>query len=581
MPERVFLHIGPRKSGSTYLQTRLWANRAALRERGIHLPGDGQIDHFRAGLDLRELPARGEQLPPVGRWDQLSAEVRASDARTVVISDERLAGASSVQAARALRSLAPHDVHVIYAVREFAGLLPSEWQERIKQAMDAPFDAWLRRVATRGGPWFWRAHCLSNVFARWSVAPDHVHLVVVPPTSGDRDELWRRFAFVIDAPPAIPNGAARGNRSLGVDESEAVRRVYQHLDRPRPSARIEQVMREVVSHQVLVPRQEIRAMRLPDECRPWVEHQTARRRAFIESSGCRVVGSPAELAVDPTRFAPVVVRPADSEVLDAVVQVVGELTARIARRRRRIRHRAATADAPPPAGTYFLHIGPPNERIAAAGRREIRRFLRRLDGVDVHVVYVLRDMPTLLAAVWQRRARLQPTPPWPEWLTRLADDDVAARRMWRAHDVGAVLDRWWECGARHVHVLVDPGATTPLLDPVAAEVVRRARERVGGDGPRPDLARVTEDLVLASAAAGAAFPVPAGVRPWVEAQSAARRVGADDPRYDVIGDLAELEVSDESFAPTVQVPLDSATLDAATRIAAALVVELTALRWGA
>jgi hypothetical protein len=108
VPERVFLPIGPRKSGSTYLQSRMWANRATLHDHEIHLPSDGQIDHFRAGLDLRELPARGEQLPPAGRWDRLSAEVGDSDARTVVVSDERLAGASSVQVARALRSLAHH-----------------------------------------------------------------------------------------------------------------------------------------------------------------------------------------------------------------------------------------------------------------------------------------------------------------------------------------------------------------------------------------------------------------------------------------------------------------------------------------
>jgi hypothetical protein len=86
-------------------------------------------------------------------------------------------------------------------------------------------------------------------------------------------------------------------------------------------------------------------MRLPDACRPWVEHQTTRRREFIESSGCHVVGNPDELAVDPARFALDVVRPDDAEVLDAVVQVVGELTDRIARRRRRIRPRAGTADA--------------------------------------------------------------------------------------------------------------------------------------------------------------------------------------------------------------------------------------------
>jgi hypothetical protein len=329
VPDRVFLHIGPRKSGSTYLQSRLWANRAALRNRGIHLPGDGQIDHFRAGLDLRELPARGEQLPPVGRWDRLSAEVRASDARTVVISDERLAGVSSVQAARALRSLAPHAVHVIYAVREFAGLVPSEWQERIKQALDAPFDAWLRRIATRGGPWFLRAHCLGNVFARWNVARDHVHLIVVPPTPRDPDELWRRFASIIDAPTVLPHDSARGNRSRGVDECEAVRRVYHHVERPRPPARIERVMRDVVSHRVLVPREDIRPIRLPDTCRPWVEHQTTRRRQFIASSGYRVVGDLDELAVDPTRFVADLILPADAEVHDAV-EVVAELTDRIA-----------------------------------------------------------------------------------------------------------------------------------------------------------------------------------------------------------------------------------------------------------
>jgi hypothetical protein len=87
--------------------------------------------------------------------------------------------------------------------------------------------------------------------------------------------------------------------------------------------------------------------------------------------------------------------------------------------------------------------------------------------------------------------------------------------MWRAHDVGVALDRWRDCGACHIHVLVHPRSTSPtvlwerlrtvtgsraairvgdaaiqdrLLDPAAADVVRRARERIGGDGPRPDLA---------------------------------------------------------------------------------------------
>jgi hypothetical protein len=693
VPERVFLHIGPHKSGSTYLQSRLWANRTFLRERGIHLPGDAQIDHFRAGLDLRGLPAHGAVSPPVGTWDRLVAEVRDSDARTVLVTDERLAAASSPHAARALRSLAPHDVHVIYAVREFAGLLPSEWQERIKLALDTPFETWLEGVATRGGPSFWRAHCLGNVFARWSVARDHVHLLIVPPGTGDRDELWRRFASIIDAPRALPHESVRGNRSLGVVESETVRRVYQLLERPRPPARIEQVMKEVVGHYVLVPREEARTIRLPESCRTWVDHQTNRRREFLDSGGCQVVGDPNELAVGPSRFVPDVFRPTDAELLDAAVQVVGELTARIARQQRRHRGSVVTPRPSAPrsvlaevgrrtrvavanrAGrTYFLHIGPPatgaralqrllwagradladavylpgksprdhdalgaprqratawerlvsdaersgdrrilitNETLAAAGQKEVRRLLRRIEGAEVHVIYVLRDLPTLLVAAWQRSSWTLPTPPWTEWLTDTSDGDPVARCLSPAHDVGAVLDRWRNGGADHVHVLVHPrtpsskvlwprlqaivgatvgmpidesgiGSGSGLLDPAAAEVVRRARERIGGADPRRDLARVTEDLVLGGTRpipADAAFPIPERARPWVEARSAARRSYAASGRCEVVGDLAELEVSGSIYSPTVGPPSDAAALDAATAIAAALVTELAAVRW--
>lgn len=83
-----------------------------------------------------------------------------------------------------------------------------------------------------------------------------------------------------------------------------------------------------------------------------------------------------------------------------------------------------------------------NETLAEGRRPDIRRLLHRLDGADVHVIYVLRDVPTLLVAAWQRQARLHPTPPWPEWLTDLTEGEPAARKTWRAHDVTAVLDHW-------------------------------------------------------------------------------------------------------------------------------------------
>jgi len=37
--ERVFLHVGAPKSGTTFLQTVMWENREGLAERGVLIPG--------------------------------------------------------------------------------------------------------------------------------------------------------------------------------------------------------------------------------------------------------------------------------------------------------------------------------------------------------------------------------------------------------------------------------------------------------------------------------------------------------------------------------------------------------------
>ncbi|NUS49791.1 MAG: hypothetical protein HOQ22_01965, partial [Nocardioidaceae bacterium] len=49
---RVFLHIGAPKSGTSYLQSTLWRNRALLREHGLLLPGS-RAAHYQAMADLR------------------------------------------------------------------------------------------------------------------------------------------------------------------------------------------------------------------------------------------------------------------------------------------------------------------------------------------------------------------------------------------------------------------------------------------------------------------------------------------------------------------------------------------------
>src|ERR1044072_2231107 len=83
--QRVFLHIGSPKTGTTFLQEVLWTNRDALREAGVKYPGSRADAHFLATQDLRELVWHGHVDPAVpGAWDRLVTEVRTWPGASVI-----------------------------------------------------------------------------------------------------------------------------------------------------------------------------------------------------------------------------------------------------------------------------------------------------------------------------------------------------------------------------------------------------------------------------------------------------------------------------------------------------------------
>src|ERR1700689_4964336 len=117
---RIYLHIGEPKTGTTFLQDALWANRARLAAQGLQLPGYSDRDHSRASRDLRETPrpASDPADPWTGEWDVLTRQALRGR-RAAVISDELLAVCTARQADRAVRSLFPAEVHVVLTVRDF------------------------------------------------------------------------------------------------------------------------------------------------------------------------------------------------------------------------------------------------------------------------------------------------------------------------------------------------------------------------------------------------------------------------------------------------------------------------------
>ena len=341
MADVVYLHVGAPKTGTTYLQDRLLANRHTLAENGVRYPVGPASDMFDPALDLIDRHWGGQRERVRGEWDDLVARVRRVDG-TAVISHEILASARPDQVERAMRGL-DGEVHVVYSARDIARQVPAEWQESVKHRYRRPFSRFLANVQAAerrdSSMWFWRVQGLPDVFNRWALdlPPERVHLVTVPPSGAAPGKLWRRYcrAFGIDPRWAPDGGAARSNSSLGIDETAMVRELNRRLRKAGlDSASYRTLVRHVVTHQTLVARRRMRPVTLPPSARGWAEEIAEEWIEWVEGAGIDVVGDLEDLRPlfsedddwqDADRGKP---RRVADAAMDALVAVILEAAAR-------------------------------------------------------------------------------------------------------------------------------------------------------------------------------------------------------------------------------------------------------------
>jgi hypothetical protein len=341
MADVVYLHVGAPKTGTTYLQDRLYANREALADHGIHYPIGTRPDLFAPALDLIDRWWGGQRDGVRGEWESLMGRVgRASG--TVVVSHEILAGATREQVARAMADLAGAEVHVVYSARDIARQIPAEWQETVKHQNGKPFRHFLREVqgAERRDSrvWFWRAQGLPDVLSRWAAGlpPEQVHLVTVPQPGAPPDALWERYCQALRLDPALaPEAAGRTNQSVGIDESALLRQLNRRLKRAGlDAASYRRIVREVVVHQTLAERPGMRRVTLPPRAHAWALEIAEEWIEWAAGSGIDVVGDLADLRpvfpegeawVDADRPKP---RLMTDAALDALVAVIMDAAGR-------------------------------------------------------------------------------------------------------------------------------------------------------------------------------------------------------------------------------------------------------------
>lgn len=339
MSQRVLLHVGTPKTGTSYLQEVLYRNREALRQHGLLYPAERFDAHFLAALDLMRMPWGGLQTEAIGAWDVLAAQVRDHPG-TAVISHEILATASRQQAARALASVGHTsggqgtEVHVVLSVRDLVRQIPAEWQENVKHRSGVSYQRFLDRVrdpdrSGRMATWFWGVQEIPDILDRWGhdLPPERIHVVTVPPPGGPPDLLWQRFEHAFGlAGLGLDLDIDRSNPSLGVPETALIRRINRISNRELHPPDYRPLVRELVAHQTLSRRTGSPRLALPPDVHPWVQEISRSWVQEVAARGYDVVGDLDDLIgapVTPSFEDPDA--PREEQVADAALDAVKAL----------------------------------------------------------------------------------------------------------------------------------------------------------------------------------------------------------------------------------------------------------------
>jgi hypothetical protein len=220
---RYLVHIGPHKTGTTYIQARLDAARDRLREAGVVYPtvwrASATVASHRRLFERirnRELEALQGEL----------AEVTDDADALVILSSEDLQYLDEREVRVLAGVLRTTEVTIVYYCRRWSELLPSCWQERIKHGDDQPLAEFLLPLT---------AHAHRSTIANYGIVLDryvgvfglaNVRVVSYSNVVDSQLDLAEHFAatFLPPLPGGLqPGMTTRPNASLSPVDIEMVR----------------------------------------------------------------------------------------------------------------------------------------------------------------------------------------------------------------------------------------------------------------------------------------------------------------------------------------------------------------------
>jgi hypothetical protein len=298
---RVYVHVGLPKTGTTFLQSAMWEGRDALAEAGCLIPGERKPSAWWAASDLlgrRPRGTYGRRIP--GAWDAVSAQIRDWEGDRAIFSEELLSIATRRQIRKLVEDLGDAEVHAVVTVRDLERVLPSLWQQEIRKGRTWTWADFLASVrdpqqgSVTAAAAFWMRFDLDKILAAWAaeLAPDRIHVVVLPAHGAPSSTLIDRFAGAVGVDASLLAAAAptgRSNPALGADEIEVLRRLNQRLDGQLSERQYVRVVANGV-----IPALEARTgstrVQIPPEHRDWLDATSATLVESLRSSAYDVIG---------------------------------------------------------------------------------------------------------------------------------------------------------------------------------------------------------------------------------------------------------------------------------------------------
>jgi hypothetical protein len=303
--ERLVLHIGSMKSGTSFLQNVLGENKDRLADQGVLFPGPRWKFQVKAIQELIGYGGPGQEpVDPAGAWQAVVDEVNGWPG-TAVISMEFLGPRSPEKIAQIRGGFPDTEVEAVLTCRDLARNIPAMWLESMQNGSTTGWADYLDAVRTedrgsRAGRNFWRHQAIPAIARRWSTGLDgRLTLVTVPQKGAPPGLLWERFAGVLGVDKEGVDLEVRANPSIGLATALVLLQLNRQLERddgtqPR---HYDLYVKHFLAKRGLVTRQGDEPRLGLDE--DWVRKRGEQQVKRLRSDGHRVVGDLDELRPRP------------------------------------------------------------------------------------------------------------------------------------------------------------------------------------------------------------------------------------------------------------------------------------------